>query len=137
MITLKEPPKHELARFLEAEHDGQVLLKTPARIAMVHILVSEGSAKARFLELKVDLGQGKIVHEEHLVGRHSYIDADYMQAVEKAVLADERIQTQIAELKLPEGATVVAEPWAYATDGMHDMSDRVSMVSYRPLNQSL
>jgi primary-amine oxidase len=51
-----------------------------------------------------------------------------MKAVEEACLADERVQAEIKTLNVPDGATVVVEPWAYATDGMNDMTDRVTMV---------
>ncbi|TKW48514.1 Copper amine oxidase 1 [Colletotrichum tanaceti] len=50
-----------------------------------------------------------------------------MAQVAAAVLADQKVQQEIQTLKLPEGATVVVEPWAYATDGMKDMSERWTM----------
>ena len=51
-----------------------------------------------------------------------------MQTVEKACRADPRIDDEIRKLKLPSGATVVIEAWAYATDGMNDMNERTTMV---------
>lgn len=58
-----------------------------------------------------------------------------MKKVEQACLADADVQEEIRCLKLPEGATAVVEPWAYATDGMNDMSQRVTMVCscYSPI----
>jgi primary-amine oxidase len=85
--------------------------------------------KPRLHELVVDVGEGTVVKSEYLEGKHSYIDADYMQRVEKACMADERVKSEIGRLKLPDGAVVVVEPWAYATDGMIDTSERTSMVS--------
>ena len=51
-----------------------------------------------------------------------------MGKVGRACLEDARVQEEIAALKLPEGATVVVEPWTYGTDGMNDMSKLVTMV---------
>lgn len=87
-----------------------------------------GDAGNEMVELLIDLDAASVVKKEHLVGKHPYIDSAYMQAVEKACRADPRVQAEIEKLKLPSGATVVIEPWAYATDGMNDMSERTTMV---------
>lgn len=77
----------------------------------------------------MDIERSKAVKKEYLEGKHSYIDAAYMQDVERACMADERVKEEVKKLKLPECATVVVEPWAYATDGMCDTSERTTMVS--------
>jgi primary-amine oxidase len=51
-----------------------------------------------------------------------------MKEVEEACLRDPKVQAEIITLDLPEGASVIVEPWAYATDGSNDMSRRISMV---------
>ena len=51
-----------------------------------------------------------------------------MKKVETVCLANDNVQAKIKALELPVGSTVVVEPWTYATDGMNDMSKRVSMV---------
>lgn len=79
----------------------------------------------------VDLNAATITSKASLPGKHSFIDAEFMAQVAAACLADSGIQQEIETLKLPEGATVVVEPWAYATDGMKDMKDRWTMVSLR------
>ncbi|KFG84721.1 hypothetical protein MANI_027263 [Metarhizium anisopliae] len=45
--------------------------------------------------------------------------------------ADPQVQDEIKKLDLPPGSTVRVEPWAYATDGMNDMTQRVSVDGYR------
>lgn len=117
--------------FLEREHGRKaVSVKTPTRTAMAQVLVlPKGQDTTKFIELKVDLDAEKIIDQEHLVGKHPFLDSAYMQAVEAACMADARVKAEIETLKLPKGATVVVEPWAYATDGMNDMSKRISMVS--------
>ena len=115
--------------FLEREHLGQLQTSCPLRISRVQVVVRGDSGPAELTELLVDLDHGTVVEQEVLVGKHSYIDSAYMKAVEKACMADERVQSEIKRLKLPAGASVVVEAWAYATDGMNDMSERTSMVT--------
>ncbi|EKG20927.1 Copper amine oxidase [Macrophomina phaseolina MS6] len=127
VITLREPPKQQMTAFLEAEHAGSSRPPTLARVAKVQAYVGSVGAKAMFTEFLVNLGGKSILSKKELPGKHSYIDADYMRQVEKACLADPKVLEEIQSLKLPDGATVVVEPWAYATDGMNDMSERTTM----------
>jgi primary-amine oxidase len=115
--------------FLEAENLGHTPSFRPSRIARVQVIVRGQSDSNELFELLVDLNSKSIEQKKHLVGKHAYIDTAYMQDVEKACRADPRIQDEIMKLNLPEGASVVIEPWAYATDGMNDMSKRTTMVS--------
>ncbi|KAJ5363080.1 copper amine oxidase [Penicillium brevicompactum] len=126
VITLKEPAKDQMIPFLDDQNRGGNSSKRPARTARVQVVLP-GDWAARFVELWVDLDRAVIIKKEHLVGKHPYIDSDYMQAVEKACIEDPRIQEQIALLELPAGATVIVEAWAYATDGLNDMSQRTTM----------
>lgn len=128
VITLWEPPKAEMVLFLDQEHGGVEIPKAPARVARVQAHVNN-----IFFEYKVDLGQRVVDSEEALHGRHSHIDGDYMRKAELACMADPRVKEQVAALNLPEGATVVVEPWTYGTDGMNDMSQRMTMVSLKVL----
>ncbi|KAJ5780105.1 hypothetical protein N7457_005265 [Penicillium paradoxum] len=127
VITLKEPPKREMIAFLDTEHLGQPQLSRPVRIAYVQVIVCGDSGPNELTELLVDLDRGVVTQREILVGKHSFIDSAYMKAVEDACMADERVQLEVKKLRLPQGASVVVEPWAYATDGMNDMSERTSM----------
>lgn len=120
--------KSQMVAFLENQTDAQAAQRHPHRTARVQVLVGEAARKPELYEITVDLEENKVTQQEHLEGKHPYIDATYMQEVEKACLADTRVQKEIQELQLPSGASVCAEPWAYATDGMHDMSKRTTMV---------
>lgn len=128
VITLREPPKHEMIPFLESEHRGEPVAARPARVARVQVTVPADSGPGKFLELLVDLDQNAVVRRENLAGRHPYIDSSYMKAVEKACLSDQRIQDEIKKLEIPPSASIIVEPWAYATDGLNDMSQRTTMV---------
>lgn len=102
----------------------------PSRIARVQVVLS-GDPTPNFMELWVDLDKPAVIQKQNLIGKHPYIDSNYMQAVEKACMADARIQEQIGHLQLPAGASVIVEAWAYATDGLNDMSERTTMVGLR------
>lgn len=44
---------------------------------------------------------------------HANGDGEELIAVEEALLADPGVQAELAKLKLPEGAAVIADPWIY------------------------
>ncbi|KAM0330106.1 hypothetical protein ACHAQA_004278 [Verticillium albo-atrum] len=121
-ITLAEPAKKEMVAFLDDEQEGSLTGKRPARQARVQVFVQK-----LLHEIVVDLDRRSVASKEALHGRHSYIDTAFMQQVGDACLADKRVQQEIETLKLPEGASVVVEPWAYATDGVKDMKERWTM----------
>jgi primary-amine oxidase len=131
VITLQEPPKKVMVAFLDREHSGEQILERPPRVAMVQ-LINFGAQNDPYqlFEVLVNLNEGIIVEKRHLKGKHSFIDAEYMKDVEKACMADTRVQEEISTLDLPDGATVCVEPWAYATDGMNDMTRRITMVRF-------
>lgn len=130
VITLQEPPKDQLAPFLDRERSGKPPGPALKRHARVEVELAKDDGANTLFELLVDLESNRVAAKRHVPGKHSYIDAGYMKKVEAACLADAEVQRQIATLKLPEKATVVIEPWAYATDGLNDMSQRVTMVSF-------
>lgn len=44
---------------------------------------------------------------------HANGDGEELMAVEPLVLADARVQAELAKLELPEGSVVVVDPWIY------------------------
>ncbi|RYN19605.1 Copper amine oxidase 1 [Alternaria arborescens] len=127
VITLREPPKDELVTYLEAEHRRDQALPKISRCARVEILVRSKNGANDLFELIVAIDSNNVIAKQHLEGKHSYIDAAYMKEVEEACLRDPKLQAEVETLNLPEGASVIVEPWAYATDGSNDMSRRISM----------
>ncbi|OAR00935.1 hypothetical protein LLEC1_07951, partial [Akanthomyces lecanii] len=127
VVTLLEPSKKQMNPYLEAEHGGQTTGQVPDRLARIEVIIKGSRGENQLFELIVDLRSDRVVQKQHQKGKHSYIDSDYMQAVEKACLADKNVQTEIATLELPPEATVVVESWAYATDGLNDMAERLTM----------
>ncbi|XTI86611.1 hypothetical protein V2W45_1341503 [Cenococcum geophilum] len=94
-----------------------ITLAKPSKAQMLDFLAAEKPAKVLLIRLALLC----------LVGKHSYIAAVDMQGSEAACLADPRVQKEIRALHLPEEAVVCVEPWAYGTDGMHDMTKRIVM----------
>jgi primary-amine oxidase len=127
-ITLCEPRKRVAVEYLEQLERNVIEPTPPPRQARVQIVYQSEEGRNELHELIISLKSGKIEQSGFLEGKHSYIDAEYMMAVEKACLANEDVKKEIELLKLPPEATVIVEPWAYATDGMADMSRRTSMV---------
>ncbi|KAI9172789.1 Copper amine oxidase [Paramyrothecium foliicola] len=127
VITLREPPKDAMLQFLEAEHTRQPTGARPSRQARVEVVTKTSAGRNELSALHVDLDRGQVIEQQKLEGKHSYIDSGYMKEVEAACLADDRVQEEIRKLTLPAGSTVVVEPWAYATDGLNDMTERISM----------
>ncbi len=128
VITLAEPPKEEMVLFLDAEHKGHSTIIRPPRHATVQVFLGAKRDSEHFYELRVNVESGEIVHNEKLSGRHPHVDGDDMIKTEAACLNDPGVQAAIHDLQLPDGAVVKIEPWTYATDGMNDMSRKITMV---------
>jgi hypothetical protein len=128
VITLREPLKEELIIYLETEHQGGQTLPNISRCARVEVISRSKKGTIDLLEFIVAIDSNDVIKQQHLEGKHSYIDSAYMKEVEAACMADPKVQAEIKTLDLPEGASVIIEPWAYATDGANDMSRRISMV---------
>ena len=130
VITLKEPPKDELITYLEHEHQRTEVSLGPNRCARVEILIKNDHDTNDLLELVINLDNESVCKQTHLEGKHSYIDSSFMKEVEESCMANARVQYEIQKLDLSPGASVIIEPWAYATDGSNDMSRRITMVSF-------
>lgn len=117
-----------MIRFLEAENHGVQPLPTLARIAMVQVFLGPRDSD-HFYHLKIDAHSGEITEKRQLKGRHPHVDANDMRKAEQECLNDPEVQAAIRAMHLPEGATVKIEPWTYGTDGVNDMSQKITMVS--------
>jgi primary-amine oxidase len=62
----------------------------------------------------VDLTRGVVESNVRLGPNvHASADGTEILMVEKVALEDERVQAEIAKLKLPAGTVVIADPWIY------------------------
>lgn len=126
-----------MVRWLASQDQNHNGVEKPPRCARVQVVLLEGEGPGQLYDLLVDLDQARVVKKEHLPGKHSYIDSSYMRAVEEACRTDPRVQAEIEKLNLPIGSTVCIEPWAYATDGEIDTSQRTTMVCPAQIPRSL
>ncbi|CAN9417285.1 unnamed protein product [Alternaria sp. RS040] len=117
VVTLQEPPKAEVLKYLEAEHSGKPV-PSISRKAFVNYYIRNTS---KFHEAVVDLTSGR-VDSNILLGPfvHANGDGDEIVEIEKLVLTDEKVQAEIAKLELPEGTVVISDPWIYGSDGVGD-----------------
>lgn len=115
-----------MLRFWSGNHDPSL---SPARIALVHIYLNQ-RISSNFYQMKVNVQDGQILEKRNLEGHHSHVDSEDLERCEAACLSSESVQAAIKKLNLPEKANVVVEPWTYATDGVYDMKDKVTMVRH-------
>jgi primary-amine oxidase len=117
VVTLEEPPKAEVLKYLDAEHNNKPL-PSLARTAFINYYIRNTN---KFHEAVVDLSSGH-VHFNVLLGKniHANGDGEEIVEIEKIALADEGVQAEIAKLELPEGTVVIIDPWIYGSDGIGD-----------------
>lgn len=115
-----------MTKYLEAEHGARLQNPALRRLAMVQTFLGPRDSN-HYYQLKVDVETGGIMEQKQLVGCHPHVDATDMQKAEQECLNDPRVQAAIKDMKLPVGAEVKIEPWTYATDGMNDMSEKITM----------
>jgi primary-amine oxidase len=135
VVTLEEPPKTEVLRYLDAEHNKKPL-PSVSRRAFINYYIRNTN---KFHEAVVDLTTGRVLHNV-LLGPfvHANGDGDEIVAIEKAALEDEAVQAEIAKLQLPEGTVVISDPWIYGSDGIDDQERLYQCFLYLrdPLNPS-
>ena len=87
----------------------------------------------------MDLTSARVVHNV-LLGPfiHANGDGDEIITIEKAALADGKVQAEIAKLELPPGTVVISDPWIYGADGIGDEERLYQCFLYirDPLNSS-
>ncbi|KAI4091767.1 MAG: hypothetical protein LQ344_003871 [Seirophora lacunosa] len=116
-ITLQEPEKAHLVPFLDAEHNG-LKKSTIERRAFVAYYIRNTD---KLHEAIINLSRQKVESNVRLGPNiHGPGDAEEILLVEKIALADEGVQAEIAKLQLPEGTSVISDPWIYGSDGVND-----------------
>lgn len=135
VVTLQEPPKTEVLKYLEAEHAGGSL-PTINRKAFINYYIRNTN---KFHEAILDLTTGR-VERNVLLGPfiHANGDGDEIIKIEQVALADEKVKAEIAKLELPEGTVIISDPWIYGSDGVDDAERLYQCFLYLrdPLNAS-
>ncbi|KAF2151167.1 hypothetical protein K461DRAFT_258175 [Myriangium duriaei CBS 260.36] len=116
-ITLEEPPKAEAIKYIEAEHAGT---SRPA-IDRKALVVYNIAKTDKLHEAVVNLSAQTIDKNFRLgPNLHSGLAGEEIIFMEKLVLEHPDVKAAIAKLQLPEGTTVVCDPWPYGSDGIND-----------------
>ncbi|CAD6442153.1 92037083-fbfe-43d0-a3a1-22c901f4ee68 [Sclerotinia trifoliorum] len=115
-IFLEEPPKAELQKFLEIEHNGDLNASTvyPKRVARVMYDVIGGSKIPKYQESLVDVEEGVEISREIVdTKHHARLTLTEFDDLVKAAWASSLFKEAVSELHIPEGFEVVVEPWPY------------------------
>ncbi|KAF2711489.1 hypothetical protein K504DRAFT_427950 [Pleomassaria siparia CBS 279.74] len=117
VVTLEEPPKNEVLRYLDAEHSKQPLPSISRRAFLNYYIRNTN----KFHEAIVDLSTGRVLHNV-LLGAfvHANSDGAEIVAIEKLIFENEHVQAAIAKLELPKGTVVISDPWIFGSDGVND-----------------
>ncbi|KAK1779591.1 copper amine oxidase [Copromyces sp. CBS 386.78] len=132
IITLLEPAKAQLMPFLVAERAGQTPLEVDMDRRSLVVYSLRGTHNVH--EAVVNLTNNTIESNAKLGPfQHANSDGEEIMAVEKALLADPKVQAEIAKLKLPEGTQIVIDPWIYGSDGVKHEDDESGKLFYDDL----
>ncbi|KAH9906005.1 copper amine oxidase [Xylariomycetidae sp. FL2044] len=113
-ITLIEPPKSQLRKFLAAERKGATGIPTPIRRASA-LFYRRGTA--HLFVATVDLKGGKLERVEKLDDKyHAHADVNEANEVRSRCLSNPTVQKRIAQYELPKHFTVVCDTWPYGRD---------------------
>ena len=124
-ITLIEPPKKELRKFLVAERNGSPRPPIPARRAS-SLYYIRGTADLYLAT--VDLGNAKLEQAEKLDSRyHGQADMDEVIEVRDRCLSHPEVMQRIRDYQLPDNFVVVCDTWPYGRDS-EESSKRLAQV---------
>lgn len=109
-ITLEEPAKAECVPYLEAEFHGDQLPSIDRRVLVTYYLRKTN----KFHEAIANLSTQRVDYNVRLgPNLHAPGDGEEIIALERTALEDEGVKAEIAKLQLPEGASIVVDPWIY------------------------
>ncbi|KAK6196994.1 hypothetical protein LQW54_010956 [Pestalotiopsis sp. IQ-011] len=121
-ITLIEPPKEKLRKFLAAERNGTSAPLPARRVSSLYY--HRGTAD--LFHTTIDLNLGKVEGTEQLNSRY-FGQADMDEAIEvrEACLSHPKVTERIRNYGLPESFVVVCDTWPYGRDSA-EMGRRLS-----------
>jgi primary-amine oxidase len=124
-ITLIEPPKEQLRKFLAAERNGTTAPSPARRVSSLYY--HRGTAD--LFQTTIDLKSGKVEGTEQLNSRY-FGQADIDEAIEvrERCLSHPKVLERIRNYGLPKGFVVVCDAWPYGRDSA-ELGRRLSQVS--------
>lgn len=113
-ITLMEPPKKELRKFLTAERHGSASSAAPLRRASA-LFYQRGTPN--LFVARVDLIASKIEHIEKLDAQyHGQADVDEVRMLKDKCLSHPKVIERVRKYALPDKYTIVCDTWPYGRD---------------------
>lgn len=148
-ITLQEPEKEKVIAFLDAEHNGTpptpikrrafvpYYIRNTVRTSYllpysINTFLTGLSCQDKFHEAVVNLTDRVVERNVRLGDQvHGSSDGGELLALEKVLFEDADVQKEIEKLKLPEGTTVVSDPWIYGNYPPHHYMPFILLTGYR------
>lgn len=125
-IDRMEPPKKDMIKYLDAEHEGLPLPEIPR--VMFCYYWCQGST---FHKALVNVTMGHIITKTQLPhGVVGPVLPDDMVEMENYCLDHPKVKAEIAKLKLPQGYAVRTDPWIYATDDANERRPLLQFFMY-------
>ncbi|PQE33946.1 Copper amine oxidase 1 protein [Rutstroemia sp. NJR-2017a WRK4] len=115
-ISLEEPAKAELSKFLEAEHNGTFTSSTPLpkRVARVTYDIIGNNRIPQYYESLIDIEESAEISCELVsTAHHASLTLGEFDELVKATWGSSSFKEAVAELNIPSGFDVVVEPWPY------------------------
>jgi primary-amine oxidase len=130
-ITLIEPPKKGLRKYLAAERSGKVVPDPPRRISALYY----HRDTADLFCATVDLRAAKVEKVEQLNARYfGQADIDEVIEVRQRCLSHPKVIERIKSYGLPDSFTVVCDTWPYGRDSA-ELGRRLAQVRPEFLSQ--
>ncbi|KAL4780906.1 copper amine oxidase [Aspergillus varians] len=107
-----ECPKNEVVAWLDAKKNG-FYAPPPHRRARIYF---NQRREAVFQKAIVDITARTVLSVEELPDVQGPVDADEYTEMEELCNSHPKVLEEVAKLKLPKGAKVINDPWAYGTD---------------------
>ncbi|QSZ37572.1 hypothetical protein DSL72_008670 [Monilinia vaccinii-corymbosi] len=131
-ISLEEPPKAELQKFLQLEHDGALDASAPypKRVSRVTYDVIGSNKTPQYHESLVDVEEEVEISREIVKGQHSSMTLGEEDELVEVVQSSSLFKEAIAELNIPDGFKVVVEPWAFGPRYEDDNARRFQVLCF-------
>ncbi|KAI6323560.1 hypothetical protein MCOR34_001812 [Pyricularia oryzae] len=117
VITLSEPAKVQLIPYLDAEKKGQATSPIDRRSLVGYYIRNTHKLHEAIVNLTQNVVESNVLLGPNV---HANGDAEELLAIEEMLTSDPSVLAEVAKLKLPEGAKVVADPWIYGSDGVNE-----------------
>lgn len=130
-VTLREPPKKELVAYLLAARSAaSSTVVAPARRANA-LMQIRTAQRSVFVEYELSLSDATVTSTRELgPEEHPGMDAEEVILAEEKLFANAEFQEAIRSLRLPEGATVVADTWTYGSDTTEERPRLIPFMLY-------